>query len=214
MFKNFAFTLSELLIIIGIISIIATLTIPNLVTKINNEITVIRLKQSYTELKQVIKLSEIENGDVSSWDFSLPARTFANKYLVGYVKISNSETARDVNSRLQYKRPNGKSASSAIYNGQSSAVITLSNGALLTVDSWYPSTKDYRAITIDINGYSKPNVVGKDLFWFIISSGENGPVSTHSSSNTYKENVLECQTTGEQCSTVIIKDNWKIKYKN
>lgn len=65
---KFGFTLAEILITLGIIGIVAAMTIPTLMHeyKIKRTITILREDQSI--ITQMLKLSESENGEPEGWD--------------------------------------------------------------------------------------------------------------------------------------------------
>jgi len=67
MFKKFAFTLAEVLIVIGIIGVIATITIPPLVQKQQEQQTVVALKKAYSTLSNAYTLAVQENGTPENW---------------------------------------------------------------------------------------------------------------------------------------------------
>ncbi|MDR1327709.1 MAG: prepilin-type N-terminal cleavage/methylation domain-containing protein, partial [Heliobacteriaceae bacterium] len=61
--KKYAFTLSEVLITLGIIGVVAALTMPSLITKYEKQVTVTRLKKFYSIHMQTLKMTEaIEEG--------------------------------------------------------------------------------------------------------------------------------------------------------
>lgn len=60
------FTLAETLITLGIIGVVAAITIPNL-QKSYFEKTVSTLRETQSILSQAIRMAEEENGDVSGW---------------------------------------------------------------------------------------------------------------------------------------------------
>ncbi len=62
-----AFTLAETLITLGIIGVVAAMTIPSLITNYNKHITEVRLQKFYSLFNQAIKLSVVENGEVEGW---------------------------------------------------------------------------------------------------------------------------------------------------
>ena len=62
-----AFTLAEVLITLGIIGIVAAMTIPNLMTKYYEKRTVNQLKEIQSIIAQSVRMSEEEFGDASSW---------------------------------------------------------------------------------------------------------------------------------------------------
>lgn len=64
--KN-GFTLAEVLITLGIIGVVAAITIPTLIQKQTNNIIEGRLKKFYTTINQAVLLSENEFGNKSLW---------------------------------------------------------------------------------------------------------------------------------------------------
>lgn len=63
------FTLAEVLITLGIIGIVAAMTMPTLIGKYQKKQTAVQLKKVYTEMSQAVALSELDNGDVKSKRF-------------------------------------------------------------------------------------------------------------------------------------------------
>lgn len=68
--KNFGFTLAEVLITLGIIGVVAALTIPQLVSNYQKKVVPIRLKKMYNTLWDAIHMAEEENGPTDNWTFS------------------------------------------------------------------------------------------------------------------------------------------------
>ena len=68
--QNFAFTLSEVLITLGIIGIIAAMTLPAIIGNYNKKVTVQKLKQTYSILQQAVLLSQMENGEPREWNLT------------------------------------------------------------------------------------------------------------------------------------------------
>lgn len=62
-----AFTLAETLITIGIIGIVAAMTLPAIIDQRQKVVTVNRLKKFYTTMEQAILLTEKDNGELESW---------------------------------------------------------------------------------------------------------------------------------------------------
>ena len=65
--KRIAFTLAEVLITLGIIGVVAALTIPTLIQNHQKTIIETRLKKFYSAINQAVNLSVIDNGPVESW---------------------------------------------------------------------------------------------------------------------------------------------------
>lgn len=86
--EKFAFTLAEVLITLGIIGVVAAITIPSLITSYNKKITETRLAKFYSVFNQAIRLSVADNGDVDTWDDYWNASE--NTYVDG--EIQDNET--------------------------------------------------------------------------------------------------------------------------
>lgn len=64
-----AFTLAEVLITLGIIGVVAALTIPNLMGKYREKVAMTKVKKFYTTMAQVHLRSIADNGETSAWDW-------------------------------------------------------------------------------------------------------------------------------------------------
>ena len=60
-----AFTLAETLITLGIIGIVAAITIPNLIHTYQEKQTVAKLKETYSILQQAIRTAEENEGELA-----------------------------------------------------------------------------------------------------------------------------------------------------
>ena len=69
-------TMAEVLITLGIIGIVAAMTLPDLIQKYQKQETSARLKKFYTTMNQAIMMSEIDNGDMRYWDFDRLCKSF------------------------------------------------------------------------------------------------------------------------------------------
>ncbi len=100
MYKK-GFTLAEVLITLGIIGVVAAMTIPTLVQNYKKKIVETKLKKVYSIMNQAIKMSTVENGDTTTWKFfgasSTSTATYEdalewyNTYLADYLKTQNVE---------------------------------------------------------------------------------------------------------------------------
>lgn len=66
-FMKRAFTLAEVLITLGVIGIVAAMTLPALITSYEKKVTANKLKKFYTIMSQAIMLSEKDNEDLKYW---------------------------------------------------------------------------------------------------------------------------------------------------
>lgn len=182
--RDKAFTLAEVLITLGIIGIVAAMTLPTLIQKNNERATVTKVKKFYSVMNQALLLSIKDNGYVDEWSFlEFDTETGSNisdkfvSYLKPYLKIikdcgKNPGCIAPNNYKELDNSPFGN------YNDSKSHYkMILADGSYLwirrgygtecqSVDSW---TKNVcGVIWTDINGKKQPNVIGKDVFVFFI----------------------------------------------
>ena len=67
--KNFckAFTLAEVLITLGVIGIVAGMTMPVLIQKHREQVTVNKLLKAYSTVSNAYQMAVQENGDIFYW---------------------------------------------------------------------------------------------------------------------------------------------------
>lgn len=63
--------MAEVLITLGVIGIISAITLPNLIANYQKKSVANRLKKMYAVTKQAVKLSTVDNDEVSGWDWDL-----------------------------------------------------------------------------------------------------------------------------------------------
>ena len=88
---NKAFTLAEVLITLGIIGVVAAMTLPAVVNKYRKVVFVNRIKTTNAVLSEAMTMAVADYGDVSEWDFggqvgTNNATVVASKYFVPYLK--------------------------------------------------------------------------------------------------------------------------------
>ncbi|MDE6138752.1 MAG: type II secretion system GspH family protein, partial [Candidatus Gastranaerophilales bacterium] len=88
--RLFAFTLAEVLITLGIIGVVAAMTIPNLISNYQKHIVETNLKETYSILQQTMKFTEYD--DVA-FEMNIPdsiagTRKWFETYMQPYLKYS------------------------------------------------------------------------------------------------------------------------------
>jgi prepilin-type N-terminal cleavage/methylation domain-containing protein len=68
-----AFTLAEVLITLGIIGVVAALTIPGLVASYQKKVTETKIKKFYSLIQQAVKMKEVEDGALTEFTGTLAA---------------------------------------------------------------------------------------------------------------------------------------------
>ena len=92
-----AFTLAEVLITLGIIGVVAAMTIPNLMTAFAKHRVETQLVKFYSTMNQAMRMSVADNGTPEGWVVSGKSYTydenveFLNEYIFPYLKFSSYE---------------------------------------------------------------------------------------------------------------------------
>lgn len=201
--KFSAFTLAEVLIVLGIIGVVSAMTLPALISNYQKSVLVNQLRKDHSLLSQAFELMMQEEKVVnfSETDFWMnclqgDSSSMCSNALKKYIKTSfgpsyysssisyytlscswfgyYSNCSKSNNTRSDYTRGN---------------IVTLPSGSTVYLNN--------DLVTIDVNGLQKPNTYGRDLFtfWVDANSGELIP------------NDFAGPGAGQ-----IIKDGWEMKY--
>lgn len=204
-----AFTLAEVLITLGIIGIVAAMTIPNLIQKNFEQHAISKLKETQSILAQAFKLSQEEYGEVEGWELvewsSQSAELIANN-LRPFLKIATDCGLDDINKKCvpnTYLQLSGGKYDINYTNDKRYYKISLLNGSSI----WWRAAKENDALIyfwIDINGKSQPNTFGKDLFMFLYANGTVIPNGSPTSSHNAKQHCINKKSTGWGCAYYVI----------
>lgn len=74
--KKKAFTLAEVLITLGIIGIVAAMTMPVIIEKHQKKVVATSLKKFYTSINQAVQQSVVDNGDIIYWTYPTTSNSF------------------------------------------------------------------------------------------------------------------------------------------
>ena len=85
--KSAAFTLAEVLITLGIIGVVAALTLSMIIPNLEAKKTEAKLKKFYTVIAQATRQSEADNGDWSNWGNPKTPKDFYDLYYKNYLNV-------------------------------------------------------------------------------------------------------------------------------
>lgn len=211
--KKVAFTLAEVLITLGIIGVIAALTMPSLIQNYKKKEYSTRLKRFYSTMSQAVKLSEIDNDTVLNWDYANnldkeltePTEKFLKKYILPYIKqyeLSDNENL-DIGPLAEYKLISVKFSDGSI--------AYFKNGNCL--DIYY-----------DVNGKNPPNQQGRDIYTFALTmSGDytylknagktfiawGSYTNIKEKYENYDFQINACKTDSFACARALQMNNWE-----
>ena len=160
------------------------MTIPTLISKYNEIVTINQLKKTYAELLQVIKLSEIDNGPIQHWKWpdgiNMSDDDFVQKYILSYFK-GELNKCEELDTPcfghnysptfLNGSQVDGAALFSPHYKiGNKTFLFVVVNREVQNTNpDFYISPKiRYVEIYVDINGDRGDSIVGKDVFVFTL----------------------------------------------
>ncbi|MBP3925098.1 type II secretion system protein [bacterium] len=163
-----AFTLAEVLITLGIIGVVAAMTMPAVITKYQKQVTVTKLKKVYSALSQSIELSKVEYGDIRDWDWTLNTKDFFDKYLSKKLSVikycaPNESGCWNSTNTIRYMYGGGSDI-----NVLSLPRVVLSDGTFIAI---IKQDNYHIHLYPDLNGVKAPNTYGKDCFLMTLTAG-------------------------------------------
>lgn len=147
------FTLAEVLITLGIIGIVAAITLPSVIGKYQKKVTVERLKKVYTSLSQALIYSVKDNDEIEYWDSkyygNYTTERFVERYLSPYLNMNAV--------------PLDPASKDPIYDRYHYTRYYLEDGTALSFN-----LTEALKIEVDLNGDKGPNKYGRDRFIYYL----------------------------------------------
>ena len=204
---NFGFTLAEVLITLGIIGVVAAMTIPTLISNYQDKVQETRYKKAKNILINGYKLmmSKEQVFDVSNLDImrqfeDMPSLASAHREVFKILQDSESGLDKD-NLPVDYIITDSTDPSPFSWTDVP-FVFQVADGSLYGIESGEDLKNFY--IYADINSSTGPNTVKKDLYKFIVAGNGNvADVSNELEENNIcsADNLSACQTE-EACRAI------------
>lgn len=212
------FTLAETLITLGIIGIIAAITLPSIIGRYQEKVTISQLKQTYSLLSQAFAMAIEEHGTVDSWcDMNSIDTNTCSKIIKSriepYIKRLHTQKdhlnhsfAKSYKNRFNtntwtridpnFVMANGTAVMFNAYNGDGYTSAWCKEKIRYSYDSSKGYQRSCGTIYVDINSHKKPNVDGLDLFAFKIY--QNGITPKGRKADTIWVESFKNQCLGQQ----------------
>ena len=188
--KKAAFTLAEVLITLGIIGVVAAMTLPTLIAKYQEKVWLTQFKVTYSTLSQAYLRAYQEHGVIKNWGLPLDNKAESAKIvaenLLPYLNLAQdfkqNSNHSSHNLPMHYLGLNGKELATN-FNGWESAhyIFALANGAVGGISDIGIDEVDGRfrvQIYVDTNGAAGPNQMGKDFFFLYLGTKNGYPIIT------------------------------------
>lgn len=225
-----AFTLAEVLITLGIIGIVAAMTLPAVVTNIQDKQFKSAFKKQYSAFSQAMQKAYMEEGQAySKINWKQMPKYFCRIQTEMKVVKSGIICPKDIDSMAYL---DGTGVGGVEFGGSTDEWPKSGQVYWHKSGSWYDKTGKpmnfnnlYKPLSfllpdgglvlyncsnqifIDVNGYQKPNTVGRDIFYFILKDSQTLPSFFE---NNGSVNVNSCAgSLGIGFTKTIKKDNYK-----
>ena len=192
--RKIAFTLAEVLITIGVIGVVAALTIPGLMTKIQEIQFRNAYKQAYSDIHQAFvyfkdeglsldpkSTTTISNGTNYSSDYGEIFKQLAVYFKSPKTCFTGSRTSCWQVAGAEQASPSSSQANGWIggYTSASSSYAFMD----LSGRAWTMYFNRENIILVDINGFGKPNKLGRDRFALEIDYDRFGDLTIRPKAN-------------------------------
>lgn len=235
--KTIAFTLAETLIVMGVIGIVATLTIPSLTNSTNNKDTVAKVRKAHSNLEDAFGRMIAQYGEMTEWSETLSTNSFGNRMVSSMKLTKNCRTGATgdcfaVNTNIFNSAGTSTSnvhSNTSIYkailaSGMSVAfyVDNVSCSADVTETSNTMTPQDLQQVCgvalVDIDSTKGKHKHGTDLFEFYITKHGFYPVGFDG--DTKMKYIDNCTKVGSNATadaqgcTAWVINNGNLDYKN
>ena len=224
-----AFSLAEVLVTFGVIGVIAMMTVPSIMSKMDERVMIVKLRTLYTTLNKAFESAVSRNGYVSFWGLSENSskdkdsgeHNLKDRFwdlMIPYLNVLVYESAE--NQALVTKQWKILSLKDKSVTGPFYPQIRLENGICITPfwtssktceDSDVSGPKYCGSFGVDLNCEKSPNMEGKDVFHFYVTRDKLLPTgSQEASKNSYHLNfeeycaVPEKELAGRGCTAWVI----------
>ena len=182
-YRKCAFTLAEVLITLGIIGVVAAMTLPTLVQNYQGAVLQTQLKKAYSILTQALQKMQYDEAMIpNSANYGNQHGTnetggglFMEKFRPYFLSFGNCRTRNCLKPTMQDENGNNIMYSDRYKNYNDTSNLPTNyfdDGQMITADTMMIFIENYTSkifITVDVNGINKrPNRWGQDLFTFQI----------------------------------------------
>lgn len=208
--KGLAFTLAEVLITLGIIGVVAALTLPNLVANYKKQVLVTQLKAEVNIIENSFrKILANEGVDDLNNTPLFNGRNFNKDYYISQTGFSEIPNDSEMAFAQEIRKKN-----------RSYPMFYINNGGCFAVRVVRSSTTSlyYLIVYVDVNCDKRPNSLGYDQFSIQLNSfgqlKKTKPSITLCNEATRKQSIsfVLSEYIGYACFNKIVQDGWKINY--
>lgn len=232
--RNFykkAFTLSEVLLALALVGIIAAMVIPGTMHYANKKMLTSQLKNTVVGLQDLAQeqLAESKTKVMSDTDFAKSSILLSSAYFdvlkncnasdpcfaASYKTIANSSSITKTKNNVNLKNGGIQLKSGIAIRYDSNYETEDGNLSVETYKFSATNTKElyFGTFYIDVNGLDKPNVLGRDFF--VIPITDKGRLGNNVANENSKDDLkTACTSASDQtaCSAYLELNDWNMDY--
>ena len=183
--KKLAFTMAEVLVTLGVIGIVAAMTLPTVINNAHDKQIRTKYKKQFSIISQAFQMVYLEDGEEIQFEDWREMQNYVCK--IGQ-KLNTKQSGLRCDEVLSDFDPNKSYAcgdrrfywheDETWYNAQK--LPLKSNSAYIYMTFYLPdgawiNFNCSRYVFVDVNGAKRPNTVGRDIFYFVIPHGSTSP---------------------------------------
>lgn len=204
--RKFAFTLTEIMIAMGVIGIISAITVPTLVNNYTKKANATQIRKFAQEIATAADMYTTENSKTHLKHTGIYNSVGnANTFITSKFKVTKNCGASGSGCFADNYRSISNASSLEKFNCTGSISYVLTNGVAICARATN-SGSNYVQFYVDINGTRAPNIGGRDMFMFYLRN--DGDISgTIGTAYTCTSNKF-----GEGCFRDLELNNWVMNY--
>lgn len=235
--KKLGFTLTELIVALTIVGVVSSLVIPSFVSESKNKANAKKLSAIVSTVERAFS-TMISTEAVNNLSETAFGKSPSAGNLGIYLKLSGNEDSLSdfYSSATPFKTLSGATWTPTvddIYQTKNGALLIYTNNRAIDTDATdeFIRTNGGSAygligyFTIDVNGKTLPNIVGRDVFHFLIgddgclypAGGRNFAILAEGSTNTWNtaggtHTCIDGGTKNAGCTARLIENNYEVDY--
>ena len=232
--------MAEILITLGIIGVVAALTITTIIKNNNRKVFATSLKKFYSQTSQALQQAAVENGCNDLYCLEIDPEEAPDKWNKNMSEFLNSKfkivkyiNNPNTNDRIQYKNlgSSHECDMSCLTKYDTGKWIVFYTNDGMKIEYLTASGVNLINVNVDVNGDKPPNRLGYDIYCFNIlankvtelrplydqkgATKEDGTLVPHMWWKTNKDlcdRNSSSHQNGVGCAARVIEENWEITY--
>lgn len=218
--KKFGFTLAEILIALGIVGVVAAITLPTFTASTQNQANASKLSATVSTLENAFS-AIIAGEGYDDFDEIYLYKNYGNpdilsRYLKGGSGGANNGATKIYGSSSPFKTISGSSYNTTF---DQYSYYELKSGAVIFTELFRNDYLTSCSAYIDVNGAAAPNKLGRDVFGFYLkNNGVLIPFGLSDFDNWKTSDSVDskCKNgdlgTGRGCTGRLVENNYKVDY--